>query len=539
MALLSLSGPLVHALIVVVTVLLAQCVHAAAPSLPDFRLPAKLEPDFANRYPNAIVNVSSNLVTQGRTIAIPLPPKTVGPASKFRETQAEFLKTSLPSLLTQFNVPSDQIPEKVNKGIPLLMEFYAALADDKPLERRSSLVRRNIFDDIGDFFGDIGCSIATTAVGVPLFLYSAAVFSLENAGNGQKVTDTQNFFFNPIVGDIALSGPATVYYKAVRSVGFNREEVGGTTFNRDIYTKHEKSNDPTDPKFRDLTNLLLHELAHVQQYRARNYNLVTYAHEYAFQLCKHGYSNMRLEKQAEAVEGDADKLFDGDGRWFFNIWQAKGLRPSLGFPKQAHFATLDVKPCGRAIELPFENGVLQIKVGEGYRTFTSAEINTRQAAQCATQPPCPKRKIRRDPNPLPPPPQPGDVDPIGQKCVQSVVDSQNKECKQKQTNWAITEAFRPFLPFNFPGVPITKPCTPPATPPPAPPGTPPPPPGPPPPPPPPPKPPAPLPGCPTNCQTIKQISSSAKSCRSEEPPPGCFATQSNKECLAARKRCGQ
>ena len=392
---------LVSTIYVLLTTLCAPgiCVETAD-LLPSFRLPQTLPSDFAIEYPDAVVNVTDPEATGGRTIAIPLPPKVSSSSDQLSaqmlstealsderqqlaDSHREFLKTSLPALLSQFGVPDDQINAKVNEGIPLLMDFYNDMtrgdqdpttqADQAPttqggqdLATRSMLVERGLLS----LFGDIGCSIAAAAVGVPLILSARTAFAILNIGRGTSVTDDQNFYINPVHGDIATSAPVKIYYAAHRPPFFY---AYATTFNKDVYVQPKSDHDPT---FENVVRLLLHEIEHVQQYRDFGYSVTLFAYKYAFQICKYKYNNAPLENDARAKENAAyDLLDDPVGQWFHRIWSDRSLKSTLGFPTQVRRKTVRVQPCGEALELPFQQGVLQIRLGDGYRVYNSWELN--------------------------------------------------------------------------------------------------------------------------------------------------------------------
>lgn len=405
----------------------------------DTGLPDVLPPDFANRFPQAVANVTDPEATDGLTIAIPLPPSLVdfangrsGPKNELSSTSArpslpptdmadyqrEFLMTSLPALLSQFEIPTDEIPALVEGGIPLLMEAFSELTGDNILTRRSTLVKRNIFDRIGGFFKSRACEIVAASVGVPGFLLSADQFAIFNWGGGVRVTDDQNFFIYPVHGDIANDARVRVHYDAKRAVGFNS---AGTTFNREVYVVNKDDQSPTPEA---MTRLLIHEIQHVAQYRDYLYILPAFGLVYTFQLCRYGYDNMPLENAARAKEKGADSLlYDYRGQWFKRVWSDNSLKVSLGFPVQAQYTTKNVKPCGQAIELRFQHGVLQLRLGDGYRTFSNEEVaNLTPALESrpfipysfggwSSPPPCPTSTTTRSRSPGPtrfpgPAPQP-------------------------------------------------------------------------------------------------------------------------------------
>lgn len=254
--------------------------------------------------------------------------------------------------------------------------------DDIMHAKRSDLAIRSIWSDIGGFFGDVGCGILAASVGVPAFLYSAAIFAAENHGASTSLNADQQFFTFPVHGDIANTGPVRMFYQATRAIGFDKDAVKGTTFNRDVYTALPNALNGADPVFKYLIkNVILHELSHVLQYKDLGYNLVRFADKYSFEVCKDGYWNMWLEKQARASQNMVDALLvDNDGWQFYVAWATRNLgfgTYGLGYPTVRTYVRLPADPRGPIIELPFQHGLLQVIPRSSFRVFTADEIRKR------------------------------------------------------------------------------------------------------------------------------------------------------------------
>ncbi|KAI9888732.1 MAG: hypothetical protein M1814_006464 [Vezdaea aestivalis] len=409
--------------------------------LPTLRLPAKLPINFANLYPEAVQNISDPATTLGLNIAVPLPTlEYLKSKPTFFDGAGEFLKTSLPSILAQFNVPADQIAAKTDESIPVLLDLLKEIhADLTPsLTPRGVAYRRNLFTRIGKILGDIACGVAGAAVGPASFLFFSSEFSLLNSDPGVGLTDDQQYFVHAVHGDIATSAPVQIYYQATRPLGFTSPETVGTTFNKKWYTYLPNAPWRSDPRFEwMMQKVILHEFQHVVQYRAYGYSLIRYGDKYSFEVCKEGYNNMFLENEARSKENAADQLLtDPKGKKFFDAWAARGLRGPLGFPTRPTYTAID----GGIVELPFQNGVIQLDSGNQWRSFTTAELSAKAYINCKSDLRCrhllKPRAICRT----------CDNDPGPNVCIQRELDELNKECVDKKREWN-SLLRRPFSPI--------------------------------------------------------------------------------------------
>ena len=331
-----------------------------------------------------------------------------------------------------------------------------------------------------------------------------------------KVTTTtpdQDFFVTPSHGDLAHSAPVDIYYNAEAAPYVDRY---GITFNRQVYLNISQVRDLGVNNYLDFrrnVHLLIHEFTHVEQYRDRDWDIAQFGHEYTFQLCKAGFdpTALPLEQEAYGREGEVDALLVPGlpGNAFFWIWKFANLQPALGFPIARAPSSPD--PNDRLIELPFQNGVLQISnPGEDtplYRTFTNQEIALRGPANCNANPPCydsRRRHLTRSPMPMPP-------DGPPQKCDKETKDALAKQCRDAKDAWNGIVVKRQWQS----NVTIPKKTETPSSP-----GddTP---------------QPTPKPGCPPNCHIIQLVPISSHSCQLDNPPDGCdheAANENNKDC---------
>ena len=307
-----------------------------------------------------------------------------------------------------------------------------------------------------------------------------------------------------------------IFYRAHQNFAF--QGVDGTTFGRNIYV-------PADPvttfstadagAFEIMTRTLIHELAHVKQYKQRGYNLHSFGLDYIYQWCHNGgYEKIDLEVEAYAVQTAMDKLLffspaTRQGNEFFQVWRTQKLGPILGNPTAQMFTTLPAVPPNPVLrELAFQKGVLQINDATCFRTFTLAEIDLRAQANCnpnaicikKREPFCPvnrdcTRPEQEDPDPSPP-----------ASCTpaqQAAKDAQNAACRKVRTDWASLSSRAWTCHLSLPD-------------------------------------PTPRGACPATCQIMTSRPPNSKPCRSDSPPPECdfeVVEEHNKACEAARAKC--
>ncbi|MCJ1275435.1 hypothetical protein MMC21_003238, partial [Puttea exsequens] len=330
----------------------------------------------------------------------------------------------------------------------------------------------------------------------------------------------QDFFLHPSHGALSHNAPVTIYYNAAQNPFIN---IPGITFNRDVYLNTPLVRDYGTQNWQDfgaLVQLLIHEFTHVEQYAATGYDLVSYGHSYVYQWCRAGfkYSSIDYEQAAKAREPEVNALliFGAPGNAYFWIWKFASLLPTLGNPIAR---TPSVPTTGEAgSELPFELGVLQIldlaANPPQFRVFTNAQIAARAAAQCSTTPDpvCtdlkPKPRLRgRSPTPM-------QKDGPIIKCTPGDKKAQAKQCRDAKAAWAAAQKDAPWRS----DVTVPKPAAP-----------------------------APAPpvkpvkaGCPPDCEIVTLVPATSKSCRFDEPPPGCdraWAEENNRVCRAKMGQC--
>ncbi|KAK1750328.1 hypothetical protein QBC47DRAFT_418108 [Echria macrotheca] len=463
----------------------------------------------AQQYPFGSVSVADPEITKGKRIKIPLAPPHADPydatAAELRES---VLNLTLPIVMSQLGFSDAQITAKIPKAYPAVSALLRTLPGQKG--GRDSVARRDIFGDIVDIFEGIACSVVA-ATALPVFLITENDFSVLNHGSA-AITQDQQFFAYPIYKDLALTAPIHIYYDAYQPPVFEFGTVEGTTFNRNIYIKRSAPNTPDS----STTRLLLHEMKHVQQYADKDWSLALYGLSYLYGWCKAGFSYSNIPEEIEAREwaSHVDKLlvWPSPGCYFFDVWRVKNLFSTLGYPVSQDYS--NVPGLADAIELPFQVGALQVQLKPKvcYRLFNTDELVSRAAATCTLQPDCPRRK--RAPAPKQRDCQPGDdscEDPktpghrdYPDKCKQSDINAANNACSARKNQWAAI-AGKPWLCDAAVGPP-----------------------------------PSAQPGCPTNCGLVQQIPVTSKSCKSDNPPDGCFdAAEHNAWCRAERERCGQ
>lgn len=307
--------------------------------------------------------------------------------------------------------------------------------------------------------------------------------------------------------NLAHDGPVTIYYRATRPPFF--KGTSGTTFNRKIYTALApvtSFSESNHQEFEFLMQTLIHEFTHVDQYRRKGYDIAAFGYEYLFQWCSNGgYSKITLEVDAYAQQSKMNGLLLFDplhqqGNEFFQVWRTRNLGPTLGNPIAQMFTTVD-----GIRELSFQRGLLQIKDGPCFRTFSSDEVSLRAQSDCNPNSPCFERRDAMR--------GPGDDGPRI-PCDRGEKTAIKNACTKAKAAWNSLKNSRSWncdLNLPVPGAP------------------------------PPPPPPPPPPGCPPDCDIITHIPRTSKSCQFDDPPLGCFweaADENNKKCKAERKRCG-
>ncbi|PVF91398.1 hypothetical protein CPB86DRAFT_830606 [Serendipita vermifera] len=234
--------------------------------------------------------------------------------------QTKALSDSLPYLLEQMFVKSECIPDLVEKGIPL---FKTAL-NNPPT--RQSISHAEIF---------------STILGI--------AFEVLNNGNiPSSTTLDQNFYIHPFHGNIYRDG-IRIYYHTRFPAGF--EQSSGTTIGRKIYMRQDRIVDGSNPNFYPAIRTLLHEFAHVKQYRAYLYN-----------YCKagFGYSDNIMEVDARRQVDELSALFDPIGKQFFKIWKARNLNATLGLPTVKAYSRVGGTRRGTVYSLRMQGGTMYI-----------------------------------------------------------------------------------------------------------------------------------------------------------------------------------
>lgn len=169
-------------------ILLLTCVlsihHVVAEPLGTKFKPTTLNPHILDILPPGdLFNIKDPVLTNGINLTIRFPHAIFTLDKSFEDRSRDTLGASLPQILQQFGIPSDQIQERVNTGIPLLLNgIQELLSEEKPVASR--LRRRDILGSLFGWAKDAGCALVA-AGGLPLFLLAAADFTAENT-NGER-----------------------------------------------------------------------------------------------------------------------------------------------------------------------------------------------------------------------------------------------------------------------------------------------------------------------------------------------------------------
>ncbi|KAG8527828.1 uncharacterized protein KY384_006744 [Bacidia gigantensis] len=275
----------------------------------------------------------------------------------YAEANLDALQQSLPYLLKQLSINEATIPDLVSQGVPLISQVVTASIADHFAPAPGTpipLVRRNLFDDIGNWIqgvvNDIGDAVKQPAVdagcglfaasALPGYLAAVAAFSVLNAGSTPKsTTPDQDFYIQPLHGAVSHPDGIVVYYNANFPPGF--ENADGVTMGQAIYTRNGPDIEYTDVNFAATTRLLLHEFTHVKQYQALGYDFNAFGLRYLFDYCTAGFSYEKNDLEAEAYTKQTymDKLFLSPGSEFVRLWNTRGVQQQLGFPTAQTYTT--------------------------------------------------------------------------------------------------------------------------------------------------------------------------------------------------------
>jgi hypothetical protein len=266
--------------------------------------------------------------------------------------------------------------------------------------KHGDLQRRDLFGDIGDFFGDLlggivqgaeDLACAAFALGAnPGFVAADGIFHNDN-NRGIPLTDDQMFFIHAAMGSNIPSGIAVTYSASFPF--FFPGETAGITFDTDIYirggavttTTYNTGNIFTiDPNFATTTAIVLHETQHVRQYQGFGWNVWNFGYQYFYAYCQAGfkYSGNHYEQEAFATQFTIYPLFNEPYSAFFNIWGAFNLKSKLGFPNTVSPSVSTWN--GESTELlGFDKGVLEIRPkAKCFRAWTGGDWGTLYAGNC-------------------------------------------------------------------------------------------------------------------------------------------------------------
>ncbi|KAL8652934.1 MAG: hypothetical protein Q9226_004052 [Calogaya cf. arnoldii] len=179
-----------------------------------------------------------------------------------------------------------------------------------------------------------------------------------NAGNEQETTADQDFFVNALYG-ISHDADIRVYYNSRFAFG----ETAAVTYGNRIYTSlHRSSMLARSPLRRDYvfqqsTKLLLHELAHVMQYKAFNGSDSAFGWAYLKAYCNAGFDYFQTPFEVEAFrkQEQVNKLLEDEvGTQFMDQWKWNFWVTTLGLPTRTEYVKSRNQP-GRYF-LPFQRG---------------------------------------------------------------------------------------------------------------------------------------------------------------------------------------
>jgi hypothetical protein len=245
---------------------------------------------------------STSVLSEG-DLTVLLPPADNSNSEDFSDLNAYTLNQSLPYLLQELGVDSNDIPSLVSEAIPLFLEAIldALTGDDSEGSAAvSRFMKRSISSDLGSWISeviskatnlvqttatDVGCGIFAAAA-VPVFDAGAALFAVYNAANtGVPTSQDQDFYIFPLYGSISHDDSIVVYYNANFIPGF--ANALGVTMGRNIYIRNTASSaSATDPGFQATMALLLHEFTHITQYQVLGYNLDAFGARYMWEYCQ-------------------------------------------------------------------------------------------------------------------------------------------------------------------------------------------------------------------------------------------------------------
>jgi len=249
---------------------------------------------------------TQSLIRDGSLTVILSPTIHENSTKSFDFIQANAIGGSLPYLFEQLGVKADCIPDLVKRGTPLFKDIVnAALSGAQNVSGTTSLSRRGFLSDIGDFFEDVGEAIVDgvedlvdgvgsiltsgacevfAASALPGYHASAFGFIILNLLNPpQPTTPDQEFYIHALHGNILQDG-IKFYYRAGFPTGFG--DAIGVTMGRNVYIRASRIADVSQAGFQYVTETVLHELAHVKQYRSVGYDLSSFGLQYLFNYCK-------------------------------------------------------------------------------------------------------------------------------------------------------------------------------------------------------------------------------------------------------------
>ncbi|KAL8887939.1 MAG: hypothetical protein Q9215_004550 [Flavoplaca cf. flavocitrina] len=312
-------------------------------------------------------------------------------AATWGKIQIANIRTTLPLILRQLGVDPTQVAALVSEGLPLVVAANDAIHSRRSIfSPPSNFVRREPTSNIRSWIRRVGTSIARpvrervqdlecfvfSAVMIPAYTSSALVMSvLHPATDGEETTADQDFFINALYG-ISHDGAVRVHYSARIP-----NDIAAVTYGNKIYTDaHRSSKLARRPLLRDRffqqsTKLLLHELAHVMQFRAFNHSIPASGWAYLKGYCNAGYSYFHNPYEIEAYEKQEqvnELLEDRIGTQFMDLWKTNFWATTLGLPIRRQYIRSPIRPGQFA--LPFQNGRVTLDCKPSGECAGTAEV---------------------------------------------------------------------------------------------------------------------------------------------------------------------
>jgi len=271
----------------------------------------------------------------------------------------------------------------------------------------------------------------STAVKVAGFIIAATLTYNMNLNKEVVVPkDEENFFLSPVFGDLANSVP-------VKWIGKSSNippDSYAKTFIKTVYLKGGRFTDTTSANskvlnsdFKKYITMLIHEMKHIQQFKACNFRIELFGRDFLFEDCRAKVLQVENSMEVEAINTaeTINPLLTSFVR-FWKVWKLSNLKPTIGFPTSASPVVLPVTPAQtEAItELSFSKGIIQFKSDMScYRVLSGEIMNKKKAADCEIiRPIDPASERCKIANP-----------PVG--CNKAQRDLRNNECRVSRADF--------------------------------------------------------------------------------------------------------